>query len=118
MLDLQTLAQRLIDHPEARARLTRDYGFPHEPTTADELRAFLKESFQQAPANDPLEVAPSADQVLQAAVKALGSNMRPWAKFVQSEPPDCRCSGIHPCAGAHNSASEGGVSEGAGGSKF
>lgn len=84
-IDVAFIKQRLFANGAVRAKIVRDYGLNPEPASADELAAALLAQFEQSPAQRPLEQSFSNRCVFRAAVKALGSNSRPWATFLKNE---------------------------------
>jgi hypothetical protein len=84
-IDTEAVKHQLFANSEVRARIVRDYGLVLRPATADELVSAVLHQLDQVPAPHPLEQAWSNRDVFRAAVKALGSNCRPWAAFLKHE---------------------------------
>lgn len=81
-VDVQLIKQRLFDG--VRERIARDYGFS-VPATADELSQQVLRSLDQQTCENPLTQQFDNDAVFRAAVRALGSNSRKWATFLNNE---------------------------------
>ena len=84
---LDTIRQRLFESPAVRNRILRDYSILEEPATPAQFADAIIAKLNQEAANQPLDEQLSNDHVFQASVKALASNSRRWATFLQFEPP-------------------------------
>ena len=84
-LDTEAIKRRLFDDPLVRARLTRDYGLSTYPPDAEALASALLQQLGQTPVENPLTKKYTNKDVFRAAVRALGSNSRAWAKFLGHE---------------------------------
>lgn len=81
-LNEAAVAQALYEN--ALTRLIRVYNLPEEPATPAALVEVLLGSLDQ-PALEDLDVSRSDGDVYKAAVRALGSGMRSWTKFIANE---------------------------------
>lgn len=70
---------------KALPRLVKDYGLTEEPATPAALVETLLRELNQ-PAVEDLHVPQSNSKVYCSAVRALGSGMRSWTRFIAAEP--------------------------------
>jgi hypothetical protein len=84
ILDLDRIILALFKDA-IRTKISFDYGI----VAADSPKAFTQQfvdSLDQKPSADPFNDAPVPRAVFRAAVRAIGSNSRRWATFVQAQP--------------------------------
>jgi hypothetical protein len=85
IIDIEKIKRRLFDDPAIRAKLVHDYKLPCEPADPDALASDLLRQLEQTPVEDPLAEKWTNKEVFKASVRALGSNSRAWAKFLEHE---------------------------------
>lgn len=85
-LNLAAVQNALFTNATVRGRIARDYSLGDTPTTASAFCARVIENLRQIPASYPLSQQRNNDQVFEAAVRAIGSNSRSWARYLKSEP--------------------------------
>jgi hypothetical protein len=83
-IPLEIIRDRVFADPKNAARIRKDYGLAPELCGAELERALLTSFDQQE--RDVTTDQPGAKEVFEAAVRALGSNMRPWVAFHRAEP--------------------------------
>lgn len=89
-LDISAIQIALFENPTVRSRIARDYSLPGGTSTPGEFCDAVIRSLRQVPSPDPLAQGLTGNQVFEAAVRAIGSNSRSWARFIGAEPELCR----------------------------
>lgn len=86
-LDLNAIAEALVEKPRIRARIAADYGLsPDDLSTAAKLLEAIPPLLNQLPIAAPLEQSASPQRVFECAVNALGSNSRNWQTYTRGRP--------------------------------
>lgn len=82
-IDIEAIQCRLFH--EARAKLKHDYELSCEPDEPKAFATVLLNQLKQTPDPEWETKKRTNTAVFEAAVRALGSNSRPWAKFLMGE---------------------------------
>ena len=85
-INLETIQDALFSNRKIRDRITRDYNLTQDLPTSRQFTEAVINQLGQAPAKSPLEQSLTDDQVFKAAVRAIGSNSRSWARYLRAEP--------------------------------
>jgi len=84
-VDFAIVRDRLYSDPQIAEKIVRDFGISGDHRNADEFAESLRVALDQITVDVPLEQRPGNRDVFRAAVRALGSNSRPWATFLKNE---------------------------------
>ena len=83
-LNEKAVAEALYEDPNIRTRIASHYGINDVADAPVTFVDEVVEKLNQSPSPDPLRGV-SNTEVFEAAVRALGSNSRPWATFLENE---------------------------------
>lgn len=80
-LDLDHIKKVVFENEKARTRIERDFPFAVGSVDANDFAKKIVSGFNQQSRTDPLDANITNEEVLDAAIRALGSNSRSWALF-------------------------------------